>query len=236
MASAGCVPGRPRRRGCRRGVVLGSARLRVVVGCRRADPGWPSVRRTSVRVARAPGPSTVNHLRYNVFHVPSRRMRSSVPLTNRTRPVFSRLMPMPYGSSSMLGPTMCRYGSWATRPARIESSVLTASTCRCCSATRQSAHVTTSTMTGGGVICWMRCSDVVPFTAHTRLPDRSDACVIVESRGARIRWLADRYSVEKFTSFLALAGDAHGLDHDVDLVVLQRGDAVGRRQDAVLDL
>ncbi len=33
------------------------------------------------------GPSTVNHLRYNVFHVPSRRMRSSVPLTNRTSPV-----------------------------------------------------------------------------------------------------------------------------------------------------
>ncbi len=35
---------------------------------------------------------------------------------------------------------------------------------------------------------------------------------------------------------LALAGDAHGLDDDVDLVVLQRGDAIGRRQDAVLDL
>ena len=60
--------------------------------------------------------------------------------------------------------------------------------------------------------------------------------MIGESRGARIRWLADRYSVEKLTSFLALAGDAHGLDDDVDLVVLQRGDAVGRRQDAVLDL
>ena len=41
------------------------------------------------------GPRTVNHLRYNVFHVPSRRMRSSVPLTNRTKPVFSRLIPMP---------------------------------------------------------------------------------------------------------------------------------------------
>ena len=37
------------------------------------------------------GPSTVNHLRYNVFHVPSRRMRSSVPLTNRTRPVFGQV-------------------------------------------------------------------------------------------------------------------------------------------------
>ena len=41
------------------------------------------------------GPSTVNHLRYNVLHVPSRRMRSSVPFTKRTRPVFCRLMPMP---------------------------------------------------------------------------------------------------------------------------------------------
>ena len=41
------------------------------------------------------GPRTVNHLRYNVFHVPSRRMRSSVPLTNRTRPVLSRLTPTP---------------------------------------------------------------------------------------------------------------------------------------------
>ena len=80
---------------------------------------------------------------------------------------------MPYGSSFMLGPTMCRYGSWATSPARIESSVLTASTWRCCSATRQSAHVTTSTTIGGGLISWIRCSDVVPLTAHTRLPDRS---------------------------------------------------------------
>ena len=41
------------------------------------------------------GPRTVNHLRYNVFHVPSRRMRSSVPLTNRTSPVLSRLIPTP---------------------------------------------------------------------------------------------------------------------------------------------
>ena len=41
------------------------------------------------------GPSTVNHLRYNVFQVPSRRMRSRVPLTKRTRPVFCRLIPMP---------------------------------------------------------------------------------------------------------------------------------------------
>src|SRR5690242_19729204 len=40
------------------------------------------------------GPSTVNHLRYNVFHVPSRRTRSSVPLTNRTSPVSSRFTPI----------------------------------------------------------------------------------------------------------------------------------------------
>src|SRR4029078_6738242 len=75
------------------------------------------------------GPSTVNHLRYNVLHVPSRRIRSSVPLTNRTNPVVSRLTPSAYCSSFMLGPMMCRYGSWATSPARMESSVLTASTC-----------------------------------------------------------------------------------------------------------
>src|SRR6476620_9086914 len=86
------------------------------------------------------GPRTVNHLRYNVFHVPSRRMRSSVPLTNRTSPVFCRLIPTPYGSSLRLGPTMWRYGSCDTSPARIESSVLTASTWRCCNATRQSAQ------------------------------------------------------------------------------------------------
>src|SRR6478609_7109393 len=102
----------------------------------------------------------------------------------------------------MLGPMMCRYGSCATSPARIESSVLTASTCRCCSATRQSAHVTTSMTIGDGLISWMRLSDVVHFTAQTRLPDRSLACEIGESRGARIRWLATRYTVEKFTSFL----------------------------------
>ena len=54
------------------------------------------------------GPSTVNHLRYNVFHVPSRRSRSSVPLTNRTRPVFSRLTPIPYGSALSDDPTICR--------------------------------------------------------------------------------------------------------------------------------
>ena len=41
------------------------------------------------------GPSTVNHLRYNVFHVPSRRMRSSVPLTNLTSPGLLRLTPTP---------------------------------------------------------------------------------------------------------------------------------------------
>ena len=41
------------------------------------------------------GPSTVNHLRYNVFHVPSRRIRSRVPLTNRTSPVLVRFTPMP---------------------------------------------------------------------------------------------------------------------------------------------
>ena len=41
------------------------------------------------------GPSTVNHLRYNVFQVPSRRIRSSVPLTKRTSPVLVRLTPMP---------------------------------------------------------------------------------------------------------------------------------------------
>ncbi|COX65091.1 Uncharacterised protein [Mycobacterium tuberculosis] len=41
------------------------------------------------------GPSTVSHLRYNVFQVPSLRMRSSVPLTNRTNPVLSRLIPTP---------------------------------------------------------------------------------------------------------------------------------------------
>src|SRR3954462_15641919 len=102
----------------------------------------------------------------------------------------------------MLGPTMCRYGSCDTRPARIESSVLTASTWRCCNATRQSAHVTTPTMIGGGVICWIRSSDVVPFTTHTRLPDRSDGREIDESRDARIRWLAFRYTVEKPTCFL----------------------------------
>src|SRR4029077_15271552 len=99
------------------------------------------------------GPSTVNHLRYSVFQVPSRRTRSSVPLTNRTSPVFCRFTPIPYGSSLRLGPTMCRDGSCYTRPARIESSLLTASTCRCCNATRQSPHVTTATMIGGGVIC-----------------------------------------------------------------------------------
>ena len=41
------------------------------------------------------GPRTVNHLRYNVFQVPSPRMRSSVPLTNRTSPVLSRFIPIP---------------------------------------------------------------------------------------------------------------------------------------------
>ena len=47
-------------------------------------------------------------------------------------------------------------------------------------------------MIGDGLISWMRFSDVVPFTTQTRLPDRSEACEIVESRGARIRWLAER--------------------------------------------
>ena len=41
------------------------------------------------------GPSTVNHLRYKAFQVPSRRMRSRVPLTKRTSPVLSSLTPMP---------------------------------------------------------------------------------------------------------------------------------------------
>src|SRR4029079_8523569 len=95
-----------------------------------------------------------------------------------------------------------RYGSCEPRPASIESSVLTASTCRCCNATRQSAHVTTPTMIGGGVICCIRSRDVVPLATHTRPPDRSDGCEIDESREARIRWLAFRYTVEKPTCFL----------------------------------
>jgi hypothetical protein len=41
------------------------------------------------------GPSTVSHRRYSVSHVPSLRIRSRVPLTNRTRPVLVRLMPIP---------------------------------------------------------------------------------------------------------------------------------------------
>ncbi|OBG60435.1 hypothetical protein A5703_25110 [Mycobacterium sp. E188] len=63
---------------------------RVTVGTRVLPP----VRHLGVGGAGA-GPSTVNHLRYNVFHVPSRRIRSRVPLTNRTSPVLVRLTPMP---------------------------------------------------------------------------------------------------------------------------------------------
>ncbi|SHX11948.1 Uncharacterised protein [Mycobacteroides abscessus subsp. abscessus] len=66
--------------------------------------------------------------------------------------------------------------------------MLTASTCRCCSATRQSAQVTTDMITGGGVICESRFSEVVPRAAHTRLPERSCALVIPESREVKIRW------------------------------------------------
>ena len=47
------------------------------------------------RGAAGAGPSTVNHLRYKVFQVPSRRIRSRVPLTNWTSPVLSSLIPMP---------------------------------------------------------------------------------------------------------------------------------------------
>src|SRR5699024_5640203 len=100
----------------------------------------------------------------------------------------------------MWGPTMFRYGSWETRPARIESSVETASTWRCWMATRQSAQVTTETMIGGGAIRRIRLRLVVPRATHTRLPDRSFDWVIEESRGIRIRWWAVRYTVEKFTS------------------------------------
>ena len=57
-------------------------------------------------------------------------------------------------------------------------------------------------MIGGGVICWSRLSDVVPLATHTRLPDRSPGWRIGESRGARMRWFALRYTVEKFTSSL----------------------------------
>ena len=91
-------------------------------------------------------------------------------------------------------------------------------------------------MIGGGVICWMRCSDVVPFATHTRLPDRSDGCEIVESRGARIRWLALKYTVEKLTSFLRSQVIVMVLTTTSTWLFCSAGDPVGRRQDAVLDL
>ncbi len=104
-------------------------------GCRRrlrADPAVSISPDTSVSEAPAPGRAPSTTCGTGCSTCRRARIRSRVPLTKRTSPVFSRLMPMPYGSSAMFGPMMCRYGSCATRPARIESSVLTASTSRCC--------------------------------------------------------------------------------------------------------
>ena len=60
--------------------------------------------------------------------------------------------------------------------------------------------------------------------------------MIAESRGGQDPLVGDEIHRREVHQLLALAGDGHGLDDDVDLVVLQRGDPVGRRQDAVLDL
>ena len=80
-------------------VEAGSAGLRcpaagssVVLGCRSRSMSVVGHQSEYLATGGAgAGPSTVNHLRYNVFHVPSRRMRSSVPLTKRTSPVFCQV-------------------------------------------------------------------------------------------------------------------------------------------------
>ncbi len=53
---------------------------------------------------------------------------------------------------------------------------------------------------GGGAISRIRFIDVVPLATHTRLPERSAGLVIGESRGARMRCAASRYTVEKLTT------------------------------------
>ena len=84
-------------------------------------------------------------------------------------------------------PTTCSVGSCAAIPARIVSSVDTASTWPCWSITRQSDQLSTETGTSFAGSVAIFAADVDFFAAHTRLPVRSASFVTFDSLVTRIR-------------------------------------------------
>jgi hypothetical protein len=111
-------------------------------------------------------------------------------LTNRTKSVRPLAIAMPYGSSSIGSPTTLVNGSCAASPARIVSSVETASIWFCCNITRQSVQSDTWTGIGRDGACAMLVSEVEPSVAHTRLPPSSSMPSIPDASFTSTFWPA----------------------------------------------
>ena len=192
---------------------------------------------TAPAAARASVPSRLGQPL--VVDAPSRCRRRASARAPRSRTARSRSGPsgiaMPYGSAVNRSPTTSVNGSCAARPARIVSSVDTASTWFCCSITRQSVQPGTSTPIGLDV----RVDDVgqrrgLLGGAHLLAAERVDAgeAGVLLHQHPLAGLVVDRGELDVLAP---LAVDRHGLHDEVDVAVLQRGDALRRGEDAQLD-
>src|SRR6266702_1397140 len=111
-----------------------------------------------------------SHVAYEFAQLPSDRICFSTPLTKPTKSVLAFGNAKPYGSGAMLRPTILVFVSCATMPARIVSSVDTASTSPCWSITRQSDQSLTATGIGASGWPWFVPNESEPVLAQIFLP------------------------------------------------------------------
>ena len=135
----------------------------------------------------------------------------------------------------MLSPTTSTVGSCFASPFSTASSVLIASTCPCCSIRRQSVQVVAPKIFGLGLSSYSFESEVVPDTAHTRLP--ASAAAVIDSRTLRgedflVGFVVHRGEIDEL---LALTGDRVGPHHHVHLAGLQHRFALVRIDHSQLD-
>ncbi len=217
---AGWVPGPssgPRRRSLRRRISAISRCTSQPGGRGRAEHGQPlAVQRVPRAVAADP-------------------LQRAVDEPHQTR-CSAELIPMPYGSSLRLGPDDMEVRILRHQPGqdrvvgadRVDLPLLQGH-----QTVRPRDHPDDDRRRRDLLDALQRCGalrDAHPLSGQIRrlrdrrIPRRQDPLVGVEVHGREV------------DQFLALTGDGHRLDDDVDLIVLQCRDPVGRREDAVLDL
>ena len=226
------------------GVELGGDRRRSVAvegACRRAGERACSLLSAVDRVRRRRGGATSGspiHSWYSAAQRPSWRISSSTPLTNCTRSTLPWLTPMPYGSSVSASPTNSRFGSWAARPTSSVSSLTIG----------VGAALLHRDQAVGGLWHLDELHAVVLRLAH-----------LVEGRAAgrhahpgagvdevlHVRDAGPRRHEHLLAGVVvrrrerdaqpAVAVDRHRVGDEVDVVVLQRGQALGEVHHAVLD-